>query len=156
MISNKLLKTQEQSLDLDSIAGPARCTPLKDKPTECGTRCSKILTSRVKLIWTKLPTRDVNSVFWGTEYSHVLEYHPSIRRVLPTLRCAMCICFSIINSGFRPHRLDPGKDQAVGNNLPRLSGAKVHCVNELFNSFFFSVTSVPWHPWWIFLILDQQ
>ena len=64
MISNKLLKTQGPSLDLDSIAGPARCTPLKDKPTECGTRCSKILTSRVKLIWTKVLTRDVDSFFW--------------------------------------------------------------------------------------------
>ena len=51
-------------MDLDSIAGQARCTPLKDKPTECGTRCSKILTSRVKLIWTKVLTRDVNSFFW--------------------------------------------------------------------------------------------
>ena len=60
MISNKLLKTQGPSLDLDSIAGQARCTPLKGKPTECGTRCSKIL---------------------GTEYLRVLEYHPSIRLI---------------------------------------------------------------------------
>ena len=110
MISNKLLKIQGQSLDLDSIAGPARCTPLKDKPTECGTRCSKILTSRVKLIWTKVLTRDVDSFFWVPSTREKV----SIIRVLGeySLPARRCACAS-------QHRFPPTRTGSWGRSSSR-------------------------------------
>ena len=160
MISNKLLKTQEQSLDLDSIAGLARCTPLKDKPTECGTRCSKILTSRVKIIWTKLPRSRLNYLLemW-TQFFWV----PSTREYLSIIRVlggysVPFVVHLFLNNQLRspPTRTGSWERSSSRKQLTKTIRSEGALRERTFYWFFFSVTSVLWHPWWIFLILDQQ
>ena len=93
-------------------------TVLKNKKRECGIRYHRILT--IQLLTRVCAEYSIAQNVESAKNRRGAHIKGRGGRGWPSSQRIFIVVppqgLSIINSGFRPHRLDLGKDQAVGNN----------------------------------------